>query len=164
MIIDDEVKAVSLAVIVVVGVFTASQALLGGRVVEPFSELAVLGSNMKIGDYPGEILTGEAFKLYLYVGNHEGKTMYYSVLVKLGDSSTPVNETRPMQVPIMAKFERVLLNGENWTRPLTLSIDEEGVGQRVVLELWTYDGSVNDVNYSGQWNQIWINVTQPKTP
>ena len=161
MIIDDEVKAVVLAVVVVVGVFASSQALFGSRVVEPFSELAVLGPNMKIGDYLGEVVVGEPLKLYLYVGNHEGRTMYYSVLVKLGDRSTPVNETRPMQVSVVARFDRVLMNGENWTRPVTVSIGKSGVGIRLVFELWVYDEAVDGLRYHGRWNQIWMNVTKP---
>ncbi|MCP8306169.1 MAG: DUF1616 domain-containing protein, partial [archaeon] len=94
--IDEEVSAVVLAVIVVIGIFSVSQAFLAGGVVEPFSELAVLGPNQKIGDYPKNLTAGENFTLYLYVGNHEGKVMYYRVYVKLGDRSSIINETTPL--------------------------------------------------------------------
>ncbi|MCP8309502.1 MAG: DUF1616 domain-containing protein, partial [archaeon] len=86
--IDEEVSTVALAVIVVIGAFSVSQAFLAGRVVEPFSELAVLGQNQKIGDYPKSLMVSENFTLYLYVGNHEGKVMYYRVYVKLGNLSS----------------------------------------------------------------------------
>lgn len=147
-------------VIVVVGVFTLSQAVFGDRVVEAFSELAVLGPDMKIGDYPREVLVGEAFHLYLYVGNHEGKTTYYSVKVKLGDQSTSINETTSMEAPVIAGYHRVLMTGENWTRPVTLSIDEAGTSLRLVFELWVYDDALERFRYHGRWNQLWMNITQ----
>jgi uncharacterized membrane protein len=147
-------------VIVVIGVFTLSQAVFGDQVVEAFSELAVLGPDMKIGDYPREVLVGEAFRLYLYVGNHEGKTMYYSVKVKLGDQFTSINETTAMEAPVIAGYQRVLMTGENWTRPVTLSIDEAGTGRRLVFELWVYDEALERFHYHGRWNQLWMNITQ----
>ena len=149
--------------IVVVGVFTVSQAIFGDRVVEAFSELAVLGPDMKFGNYPSEVAAGEPFHLYLYVGNHEGKTMYYSVRIKLGDRSTFINETTSMEAPVLAGFERVLMEGENWTRPVSLSIDEAGTGRRLVFELWIYDEASDNFLYHGRWNQIWMNVTQSES-
>ena len=159
MIIDEEVKAVALAVVVIAGVFSVSQAFPVSRV-EPFSVLAVLGPKMKLGDYPREVIAGEPFTLYLYVGNHEGKTVYYSVMVKLGDGSTPVNETTPMQLPDIMRFDRVLMNGENWTRAVNISIDRLGVGLRLVFELWIYDEAANNMRYHGVWSQLWMNVTR----
>lgn len=159
MIIDDEVKAVAMAVVVIVGIFSVSQAFPVSRV-EPFSVLAVLGPKMKLGDYPREVAVGEPFTLYLFVGNHEGKTIYYSVMVKLGDRSTPVNETTPMQLSAIMKFDRVLMNGENWTRPINISISKVGDGLRLVFELWIYDEAANNTRYHGVWSQLWINVTR----
>jgi len=156
--------AVVLAVIVVVGAFTVSQPFLASQVGEPFSELAVLGPEMKIGGYPKEVVVGENFTLYLYVGNHKGKVMYYAVLVKLGDRTTLINETEPMDVPVIARYEVVLPHDGNWTRPITLSLGEPGLNLRLVFELWVYDGGLHDFIYDVRWCQLWLNVTMPTTP
>lgn len=161
MLIDEEVMAVVIAVIVVVGVFACSQTIFAGRVTESFSELAVLGSEMKIGDYPEEVAAGEAFSLYLYVGNHEGKVMRYAVLVKLGNKTTLVSSEEPMPVPVTSRYEVVLLHGGNWTKPITLSVEEPGVNYRLVFELWAYDEAVLDFGFHGRWCQLWLNVTGP---
>ncbi len=50
--IDDQIRGAALAIILAVGVLLVLQPLYVGRTVEPFSELAVLGPNQKIGDYP----------------------------------------------------------------------------------------------------------------
>lgn len=161
MIIDEEVMAVILAVLVVAGAFACSQAFLANRAVEPFSELGILGPNMKIGDYPRELVAGEPFTLYLYVGNHEGRVMYYAILAKLGNKTTPINSSEPMDAPVLARYEVVLLNGRNWTRPITLSIGEPGVNYRLVFELWAYDEHIHNFKYTGRWCQLWLNVTRP---
>lgn len=164
MIIDEEVMAVILVVLVVVGVFAGSQTIFAGRVVEPFSELGVLGPKMKIGDYPKEVIAGENFSLYLYVGNHEGKVMYYAVLVKLGNATTLISTEEPLEVAEMARYEIMLLDGKNCTKPFTLSLAEAGVNYRLVFELWAYDEGVHDFEYQRRWCQLWLNATKPVVP
>ncbi|MCX8204976.1 MAG: DUF1616 domain-containing protein [Candidatus Nezhaarchaeota archaeon] len=159
--IDKEVGAVVAAVIVVVGVFATSQALLSGRVVEPFSELGLLGPGMKIGDYPREVVVGQPFRLFVYIGNREGKTMYYQVRVKLGDRASFINGTVPMEAPTLAKYERVLVHNQTVIYPVELAIDREGRGLRLVFELWAYDEQAGQFKYHGRWNQLWINATAP---
>jgi len=161
LIVDEQVMAVVLAVLVIVGVFAGSQTFFAGRVVESFSELGVLGPKMKIGDYPRELIVDESFTLYLYVGNHEGRVMYYALLVKLGDRTTSISDGEPMDVSVFARYEIVLLDGKNWTRPVTLSVEEPGVNYRLVFELWTYNEGVRDFVYHGRWCQLWLNVTKP---
>ncbi|MCP8317828.1 MAG: DUF1616 domain-containing protein [archaeon] len=157
--IDEKISTVTLAVIVVIGAFSVSQAFLAGRVVEPFSELAVLGQNQKIGDYPKSLMVGENFTLYLYVGNHEGKVMYYRVYVKLGNQSSIINESVPLDAPPMAQYETILSKDQTWLKPMTLRIDEPGINYRLVFELWVYKPDEGIFTYHGRWNQIWLNVT-----
>lgn len=157
--IDEEVQAVVLAVIVVIGAFSVSQAFLAGRVVEPFSELAILGPNQKIGDYPKNLTAGENFNLYLYIGNHEGKVMYYRVYVKLGNRSSIINENNPLDAPPIAHYETILSNDQTWLKPITLHIDEPGINYRLVFELWVYKPEEGIFTYHGRWNQLWLNIT-----
>lgn len=157
--IDEEVSAVALAVIVVIGIFSVSQGFLAGRVVEPFSEVAILGPNQKIGDYPKNLTAGENFNLYLYVGNHERKVMYYRVYAKLDDQLSVINETVPLDASPIAQYETVLSNNQTWLKPITLRIDESGTNYRLVFELWVYEPDEGIFAYHGRWNQLWLNVT-----
>lgn len=161
--IDEEVAAVILAIIVVGGVFAFSQVFMAGRVVEPFSEFGVLGSRMKIGDYPRTVLVNDTFRLYLYVGNHEGRIMYYILYVKLGDKSTFINESVPADAPIIASYELILPSGENKTIPVDLSISRPMVNARLIFEMWVLDGDLKP-RYHGRWLQLWLNVTGLPTP
>ena len=141
--------------------FSVFQVTLADRVVEPFSELGVLGPNMKLGDYPREVGVGEDFGLYLYLGNHEGRSMYYRVLVKLGDQAVNVSDSEPMEAPAVAFYEAFLPDGGNETLPIVLSLAETGVNSRLVFELHGYDTEMDGFEYMGQWCQLWLNVTAP---
>lgn len=161
MTIDRKISYVLILVIASLSLLTAVPPILPERIVEPFSELGILGPNMKLGDYVEEVGVGEAFSLFLYVGNHEGRVMYYRTLVKVGREADFASETDPMDAPVLAEFEHVILNKGNSTTPVNLSIDRPGINSRLVLELYKYDEGVNDFVYSGQWVQIWMNVTAP---
>jgi len=161
MLLSDEVKAVALAVVVVVLVFAISQAYLAGRVVEPFSELGLLGSKMKIGDYPTELVVGEKARLYVYVGNHMGYPMYYIVQVKIGNSTTPID---PAPLEPVKTFERVLPHNATWIFPLEISFNETGLNYRIIVELWIYNYSSGRVEYHKRWCQLWVNVTSLLPP
>lgn len=159
--IDEEVQAVILAILVVAGAFAASQLYLRGRVIEPFSELGLLGPKMKIGDYPKVVLVNETFRLYLYVGNHEGRTMYYVIYGKLGDNTTFVNETVPADAPVIATYEVLLTHGQNVTIPVELSLPEPKTNARLIFEMWFYNETTLEPQYHGRWVQLWLNVTAP---
>jgi len=156
---DEELKAVALVLIGVMGAIAVYPILEEGRIVEPFSELGILGPNLKIGDYPRELAVGEEFNLYLYVGNHEGSAQYYRVLVKLGDRSMNVSDTTPLDAPVVAQYDVVLPDESNSTLPITLSVGRVGLNQRLVFELDRYDVGSGGFVYHQRWNQLWLNVT-----
>lgn len=147
-----------MAVILVGGVFAFSQLISAGRVTEPFSELGVLGPKMKIGDYPKTVIAGEAFRLYLYVRNHMGKPMYYAVLIKLGNASTPID---PTPTKPFVRLDLILMHGENATTPIDVALTKPGVNERLVFELWIYNSTVKAFTYHRRWCQLWLNVTAP---
>ena len=157
--IDEEVAAVVLAIVVVAGIIASVYFFFGEEVIEPFSELAILGPNKKLADYPTEVCVNESINLYLYIGNHEGKSMYYKVLVKLGDCNTQINETIPANASVIAQYERILLNGEKWVTPIALKLSKPGQNLRLIFELWIYDVKNHTFKYHGRWNQLWLNVT-----
>jgi uncharacterized membrane protein len=153
------VKAVLLAVIVLLGLLSGGSYWWEHRVVEPFSELGILGPNQVIGGYPTSLVVNESFTLYLYVGNHEGHVMYYDIRVKLGDNSSVVNDTVSLDAPIMEDYRVLLVDGQNWTQPITLSIGETGTDLRLVFEMWTYNTTVGDFTYHDIWDQLWMNIS-----
>jgi uncharacterized membrane protein len=163
-VLDDEVLAVLTAIVLVSSIVAGVQVLYAGRVVEPFSELAILGPEGKISNYPKEVVAGSPFTLVVYVGDHEGRAVYYKVLVKLGDGSSIVNEITPLMAEPIAELRAVLSHNFSTTLPINLTICEPGTRLKLVFELWTFDEATREFRYRGIWNQLWLNVTgQPST-
>jgi uncharacterized membrane protein len=161
MTVDKQLSYVIMLVILSLGLLTAIPPILPERVVEPFTELGILGPNMKLGDYPEVVEVGEPFTLYLYLGNHESRVMYYRTLVKFGSELDLVSETEPMDVPVIASYDHFIPDDSNVTRKISLSANILGDNRRLVFELYKFDEVIDDFAYSGEWVQLWMNVTSP---
>ncbi|MEM3403474.1 MAG: DUF1616 domain-containing protein [Nitrososphaeria archaeon] len=160
-VLDEEVLAVITAIIVVASVFAIVQAVNVGRVVEPFSELGLLGSNKMIGDYPKDVVAGSVFILHLYIGNHEGKTVFYKVLVKAGTNRSFINETTPLSEEPFMEVYKVLPHNSSSIIPLNVTLYSQANNLRLVFEMWVYNEASQNFVYYGRWNQLWLNVTNP---
>lgn len=155
---DERIQVAILVILAAYGVLVVAPVVLGDRVVEPFSELGLLGPEMKLGDYPSEVMVGGEFDLYLYLGNHMGELSYYRVYAKLGDSGLNVSDSTPYGGVVVEDYEYVLVDETNVTLPISLSLGEAGLNRRLVFELHRFDG--DDFVYDGIWIQLWLNVTE----
>jgi uncharacterized membrane protein len=155
----EQVRAVAVGVIIVIAVLNVSNFYLGNRVSEPFSQLAILGPNKEIGNFPTTLVAGHKFSLYGYVGNHEGTVNYYQVLVKLGNQSTQISNSTYARAAELTSYGQVLANGQSVVFPVGLSLVAPGDNQRIIFELWMLNTTSSQFFYSGLWAQIWVNVT-----
>jgi uncharacterized membrane protein len=158
-ILDEEVLAVLIAIVLVSSVIAGVQILNAGRVIEPFSELGLLGPSGKISDYPKEVIAGSKFTLNIYIGNHEGKTMYYKILIKFSNNSA-INETIPLSSKPIMEVRTILCHNDSQIIPVNITLYEPG-RLRLVFEMWIFNESIGDFSYNGIWNQLWLNVTKP---
>lgn len=156
---EGEFKVIALSLIIIIGFVVVYPMIVESRgVVEPFSELGVLGPNLKLGDYPKEIGVNQVFRLYLYIGNHMGGPEYYRVLAKVGDVNSTISDADPSNAPVLASWDCVLADESNNTLPINLSIPHTGLNQRLVFELYRFDTGSGMFTYHQRWTQIWINV------
>ncbi len=155
-IFNEEVVAVALSIVIILIVFLTAQSIVSGYT-QPFSAIGLLGPTGKLGNYPSTVVVGQPISLYIYVYNHMGVPTWFVVRVFVTNNTVaqppPLNQT-----PIMV-FQRVLLNNESWVEPLTLSINSTGT-YRIIGELWMYSPSNLTLVYTGNYVQLWVNVTQ----
>jgi uncharacterized membrane protein len=154
----EQVCAAILGVTIIIAFFAASQFILPKGTGEQFSELGILGPNMKLGDYPSEIVAGDTVNLNVYVGNQMGRPIYYIVMVKLGNNDTIVN---PANITSIQQYDEVVPNNGTWNFPVNAKLTQAGINQRLIFELWIYNETVNQNQYHERWGQIWLNVTAP---
>jgi uncharacterized membrane protein len=159
--IDEKIQAAVILSLLAYAALTVAPIILGDRIVEPFSELGVLGPDMKLGGYPRLVEAGEEMSLHLYLANHEGYPTYYLVQVKLGDTSMNVSDSEPYPGEAVSSYRYILEDGANNTRPIVISIREPGLNRRLVFELQRYEADERRFVYDGIWAQLWLNVTEP---
>lgn len=154
----EQLCAIVLAITVIIAFISVSGFLLPSTSGEQFSELGILGPNMKLGDYPSKVVASQTVSLYGYVGNQMGQPIYYTVQVKLGDNNTQIN---PANLTATQTYGQVLPSNGTWTFPVTLPLSHVGDNQRIIFELWAYNQTLNQNIYQQRWGQIWVNVTAP---
>ncbi len=165
--LDDEVLAVLLAIIVVGSVFSAAQ-LLRPSVTEPFTAIGLLNENCKIGEYPSKVFRGENLTLCIYLYNHMGYPLLMQVRYKIGTNTTLPTNTTPSPMPTLLVYNKLLDNGENITFhvEVPVAVNESYVGKRIALifELWIYDIDRGEWVYGGRWVHLYVEVLEPPIP
>src|SRR5487761_998092 len=155
-----DTASIVLVVVTILAVFAVIQPLIPSNS-QKFSELGVLGPNQTISGYPTRVTVGQQISLYGYGGTHLGEPSYYQVLVKLGNQSTLISNSTSASAPELAGYYQALANNQSWIFPINLTLNKSGTNQRIIFELWMYNDTTSSFTYTGLWNQIWINVTQP---
>ena len=156
--LDEEVFAVLMAIIVVASVFSIAQIVY--KPSEPFTALGLLDSHCKIGEYPRHIIVGEPVELCIFVYNHLGRPGLFQVRVKLGDRDHLPTNTTPLDSPVIMNITRVLDHDSNFTQKITLVFNKTGNNVALVFELWAYNTSLREWEYTGRWNHLYVNITE----
>jgi len=160
--IDRELTFFTAAILLVAGTISAYLILNNNRVVLPYSEIGILGANMMVGDFPTEPDPGEKFDLTIYLGNHEGRLMYYTVLVKQSTSKESL-DSESLDAPVLETYGAVVPHGENHTLQFQARLYDIAPDQRLVFELHAYNGETQTIEYTGRWCHLWLNTEQETT-
>jgi uncharacterized membrane protein len=147
-----------LAVLVILVLFGVVQPFFPFNV-QHYSELGLLGPDGTVANFPTSLVAGHNVTLYGYVGNHEGSSEYYTLVVKLGNETTLVSNSSSAVAPMIANYSQIIGNNASYTFPMNLTISQPGQDQRLIFELWMYNVSQQQFAYSGLWNQLWLNVS-----
>jgi uncharacterized membrane protein len=156
---DKEVKIAAYAFVTGLAVFALLQPVFFTSETG-YSEIAVLGPDKNLSGYQSLLHVSEPFKLYGYIENHEGFAVYYDYVVKLGNQSTTVSDTTPSDAQIISQNYQVVLNDQNYTFEMILTLNKTGLNQRLIFELWMFSTKEMQFVYSGLWAELWVNVTK----
>ncbi len=124
------IVAVLAAIIVVAGLLII--VTLTPAPQERFVSLYILNSNKNANSYPELMILGEnnTYTYYIGVENFMSRIEYCVVRVNIANSSQIAENT--------FAFEKILLNGEQWEIPWTLTLNKTGV-YKVTCTLELYD-------------------------
>ena len=155
--IDDEVKISAIIVLIISAIIIIYPLVSSTRRVEPFSYMSILNVN-GLPVFPKSVKIGENLNFNVEIGNHEGKSEYYKIIVKIGDHSSNVSDTIPFNALIINSYETIVEDNHNSTLSINLNLLTGGINRRIVFELYKYDINVDSFTYYG-WNQVWLNIT-----
>ncbi len=123
---------------------------------ESFSELWLLGPGHMAEDFPYNITRGQAYNIYLGIGNQLGRCAGYEVQVKFrnANQSAPdtFNRTSSSLPPIRSLYAFVA-DKEAWELPVTFAFD------------YSYDSASSTVNFNSlMFNGEQLNLNGYSTP
>ena len=162
MILDEEVFAVLLAIVVIGSVLGAVLYLRSGFTGESFVALGLLNEKCKIGDYPSKVFENTNVTFCIYVYNHMNKPVYYRVVYKIGSNTTLPTNTTPSPNEVVMSWRGVLGNDENHTFTVNIpvyiprNLSEDRLA--MIFELWIYDTDRGEWRYTGIWNHHYVQV------
>ncbi len=159
--LDEEVFAVILAVVVVGSVFAIAMYLRPENP-EPFTAIGLLNEECKIGDYPVEVFNDTSISLCIFVDNHLDEARLFEIRYKIADNTTIPTNTTPSPRPVVKRWDVFLDKYQNRTFRINIPVYMYGnqTNGRVALvfELWVLDPGTGEWQYTGRWVHLYVQV------
>lgn len=125
----------------------------------PFSVIALLNSQLEIGDYPQVLLPNTSTTLYVLIKNEMNDVMLYQVRVGVLNSSLPPEPSSLNESINSYDIYIVIPSGHNATAPVVLRAPARPGQYKLLLLLYYYNVSSRSFYYSGLFNQLYFNVS-----
>lgn len=132
---------------------------------ESFSEFYLLtegeDGNLVADDYPREFAVGEGRSLYVGIGNHEHRTVNYTVVVLLQEVGFEDNTSTVVRQERLGRFGTTLETNETWERNHTVT--PTMTGERLRLTYLLYQGErppEPTVENAYREVHLWVNVSE----
>ncbi len=137
----DSYFSLIIVILIVIGVLSVTYIIINPQPSEKFTEFYVLNAEGQAGNYPVNLTTGEAGKIFMVVVNHEYQQVDYLLVVKL-DNSTIYNE------------EFALSHNEKKEIPLEFAAQTSSIQK---LEMFLY--KLPDTNNAHRYLFLQLNVS-----
>ena len=140
---------------------------------ESFSEVYLLtksdNGTLVADDYPTNFTVGQSRSLYVGIGNHEHRTVNYTIVLKLQKVEfVNNNTTRIRQQQVLHRFHTQLANNQTWKKQHTVTPHMTGKRLRLVYLLYKGNPPANPtINNADREVHLWVNVSSKaknKTP
>lgn len=132
---------------------------------ESFSEFYLLtegqDGELIADDYPQNLTVGEEESLYVGIGNHEHRTVNYTVMVLLQDVQFQNNSSDVLRQERLGRFQTTLETNETWQRNHTVTPTMTGERLRLTYLLYRGDApSDPSIENAYQEVHLWVNVSE----
>ncbi|QCC51723.1 DUF1616 domain-containing protein [Halapricum salinum] len=160
----DAALNVLLVLSILLAVTTVGYALFVPKEGEAFTELYLLSETddgeLVADDYPTNFTVGEPQPLVVGVGNHEHRSMDYTVIVELQRVEIVDNETQVLESRELDRAQASVDDGETWQEPVEVTPTMSG--ERLRLAFLLYESPPpGDPAFETAYRRahLWVNVT-----
>ena len=163
----DLLLTVLLVVVAVVAAGTTVFVIVSPKEQTHFTDFFILGENRTADSYPDMIFAGPAYPMYIGVGNHEQRSMNYTIETWVSDTviDPGTNTTRIRAMEPGERLSLTLVQNETRILPYNLSVGKTGFNR---MEFLLFNGTVpgpdvtngDRINASYRNLNLWLNVRQ----
>jgi uncharacterized membrane protein len=132
---------------------------------ESFSEFYLLtegqDGELIADDYPQNLTAGEEESLYVGIGNHEHRSVNYTVVILLQEIRFQNNSSDVLRQERLGRFQTTLETNETWQRNHTVA--PTMTGERLRLTYLLYQGDApSDPSIENAYQEVhlWVNVSE----
>jgi len=148
-----------LILVIVVAIITLFSVIVFPQEGEQFTEFFILSENQTLGNYPDHIIVGQAYPMYVGIGDHESGDTHYTVetWTQLAEFNTATNSSRILVMDPNGRLTATLTNNQTIITPYDLTVRKSGYNR---IEFLLFKNSVPgpDVTGSDRINASYRNV------
>jgi uncharacterized membrane protein len=153
-----------LILVILITVTSTVYVIVSPREGERYTEFFILNENKSAADYPDHIIPGQNYTLFIGVGNHEYRTMNYSIETWMvgTEFNNRTNSTEVIMMDPLKLLSFTLPHNETITIPFTLSTDKTGYNR---VEFLLFNETVPGMEVSGSdrinasYRDLYLRVT-----
>lgn len=162
----DSALNILLVISILLAVSSVAYAVAVPKQGESFTEFYLLteqdNGTLVADDYPTEFTAGEPQPIVVGIGNHEHRTVEYSLVVEIQDVRIQNNTTTVLEETELQRLQATVENGD--TRHLDLNVSTTQTGQRLRLAFMLFEGeppAEPSVENAYRETHLWVNVSAP---
>ena len=159
--------SVILVLVIIIAITTTIYLIVSPKESEHFSEFYILGETGMAADYPDELIAGLQYPMFIGVGNHEYRTMSYTIetWAALTEFDNVTTGTSILAMDPIDRQSVVLSHNKTVVIPYALSLNKTGYNR---VDFLLFNESVpgpevtgsNRINASYRHLNLWIAVRQ----
>jgi len=161
----DRVLSIVLLITILAAVATTVYVIVVPKEGEKFTEFFILGKDQKAAAYPTRLMVGENSSLFIGIGNHEYRTIPYTVETWL-ESMTFDEKTNTSSLQAMDRLDRFVVpvsHNQTVITPYSFSAKKTGYNR---IEFLLFNGTAPDdrikgmdrINQSYRDLHLWVSV------
>ena len=128
---------------------------------KPYTAIALLNENCRIGDYPRIVFNNSNIKLCLFIDNHLGYPALFRIDYRIAYPETPPNRSNPSTGILIDYLYLFVDKGENKTIKYNtyIRVNRSNIDHiYLIFTLWYLDPDTGEWRYTGRMVDLYVKI------